>query len=309
MHVRPLVLVTSFLLLAIALLTGWRAKAATRLLQSTSADLAQRQTTASAQLSATKEKASSLEQQLTEPRLAAPTSNKSGASSHAPTHINFAALLDANPELQVLQQNAKEATFNATYAAFLKKHSLSPEQREAFEELVQRYDEDTNDLWSVRSRQKLDPHDPVIRNLNQQLRNAYNAEMESLLGKPGFQDLQAYEKTVPLREMVSGLAGAATLNGTPFSPAQSEQLILLMATSSPDYQAGKVVLPKTVDWEVVDAQAALILSPEQFTAFKTLEPRGPKGAGARRLALFNAAINEAYAAELHASEALKPKKK
>jgi hypothetical protein len=114
---------------------------------------------------------------------------------------------------------------------------------------------------------------PGVADDLQQLANDQIAAAQlELLGSENYQRYQDFVRTLPLRNVVVlSVAGTAALEGIPLTPQQGEQLFhTVLNTTRPD-PAGAPDLA-TVDWDVVDAQAALFLSPAQLGLLKTMAP-------------------------------------
>ena len=206
-------------------------------------------------------------------------------------------LEEKDPKLQALYFKSNRARTQTTYSPFYRQLQLTPQQISTFEEIISQRDETVNDLVSAARSHGLTMNDPVIRKLLTEAHDEYHSQIKSFLGEPSYQKLQEYERTSWLRQLVSEIAGTATLAGVPTTTAQNERLISVIAHTSPEYGRGKPVDMNTVDWEIVDAQAATILSKEQFDAFTKLE--GPNSG--RFLAKLHTAISAAKKADAAAA--------
>jgi hypothetical protein len=95
-----------------------------------------------------------------------------------------------------------------------------------------------------------------------------------LLGEAGHQQLQQFERMLPVQDPVIRLAGATALAGVPLTAQQGQQMTAIVATASGSFQDGGRANYTDVDWTAVDIAARQVLSPEQFMIFTTQEPIG-----------------------------------
>lgn len=225
------------------------------------------------------------------------TPTKTVAPSLPLDKIDFQSRLDADPKLQVLSRNARHSTLYGQYATLFRQLRLSPTQADALVDLVLRDDEEIQDISATVRTQGYSRGDPAIGKLTEQANIDFAAAERALLGDEGAGQAKEYERSAPLRDLVAGIAGGATLMGTTFSAEQLEKLVRILAASNADFQAGKPAISLTIDWEVVDAQAREILSEEQFHLFQTVEVAGPNRGSSRASAQFEALIGRVLAEE------------
>jgi hypothetical protein len=154
---------------------------------------------------------------------------------------------------------------------------LSLEQIEKFEEIAARREEQQMDLLAILHEQRLTLQDPVLANLWLKIEPEYQAAQKELLGEAGYRQFRDYERAAPVRDMVSRYAGTATVMGVPFTVQQAEQLTQVMANASGDYRNGGQAYAFSIDWSIVDRQAAAILTEPQLNLLKTIEPAGQGG--------------------------------
>jgi hypothetical protein len=131
----------------------------------------------------------------------------------------------------------------------------------------------------------------------------HDTAQRELLGEAGHRQLREFERTADLREGVRGIAAAATIDGIPFTSQQTQQLIGALVAATPGTPGGNRLNTAGTDWAAVDARAREILSPEQFTYFKTIEPPN-RGSGGRFHLQWNAALQAAQQAETAGRSAL-----
>jgi hypothetical protein len=218
-----------------------------------------------------------------------------------PLTPNFQETVDNDARLQVLSFKAQRAALDAIYAPLFRKLSLSPAEIQAVEDLMVQRREQQNDIMATIRKQGLSMSDPAVSKLLSDARTEYAKVQAALLGAEGYQQLREFDRTSTLREMVSGIAGSATVAGAPLASAQAERLVQLMAASTAEYPNKESdINPASIDWEMVDAQAKEILSPEQFVAFQTLEGQGLTYNFSRQMDRLNELITKAAKAEKRA---------
>jgi len=91
----------------------------------------------------------------------------------------------------------------------------------------------------------------------------------ALLGQDGFQQLQDYERALPVEPLVANLAGVLSAGTDALSDIQTQQLTQLLAQSCGFYRGGDTVRLGGIDWEAVLAKAPAFLSPGQISALQT----------------------------------------
>ena len=106
----------------------------------------------------------------------------------------------------------------------------------------------------------------------------YVASLRELLGETGYAQLQDYERSSWMRQMVSAVGGVAVLEHAPFSAQQADALVSVIAGASKQYQRGGSAVDDDIDWDAVLAQAKPILTAEQFSIMTTMDP-GPAHGG------------------------------
>src|SRR5436309_624719 len=74
--------------------------------------------------------------------------------------------------------------------------------------------------------------DTLLQKLQQEADAEWEAGQSELLGATGAEQLKQYERELPARDIVSGMAGTAAVRGMAFSPAQAEQLTQALAAAS-----------------------------------------------------------------------------
>jgi len=207
-------------------------------------------------------------------------------------------VFDKDPRLQALSLKASRAQTRATYAPFYRHRHLTPAQISLFEDIVSTREEKLRDIVPAAVSLGLRIDDPAIRKFNDDARSDYHEQMKSLLGDDAYATLMDYERASRVRQLVSSIAGTVTIARAPFSSAQTERLVAIIANATPKYAQGGSADTNAVDWEIVDAQARTILSEEQFKAFTTIEaPNGGR---------YSAKLDGALAVAMNADLAKSP---
>lgn len=295
-----------FLVVTIPLLIGGviftiHERAAWHYAEATLKKTAQDQSFAEAELIQANEKLRILEVRETELRTRISSLVPPQAAALPPPTPNVQEIVDNDAHLQVLLFKAQRAALDAIYVPLFRKLGLSPAEIQAVEDLIVQHREQQNDIMATIRKQGLSMSDTTVRKLFSDARTEYVKAQTALLGVEGYQKLREFDRTSTLREMVSGIAGSATVAGVPFTPVEAERLVQLMAASTPEFQNMESdINPASIEWEMVDAQAKEILSPEQFGAFQTLEGHGLAYNFSRPMDRLNELITKAAKAEKNA---------
>ena len=180
-------------------------------------------------------------------------------------------LMARDPRLRGLYLDWQKAAQTQEYFPLFQQLGLTPPQQEKFIANLLAAEEHRLDTAARLGSREFSS--PGVANDLQQLANDQIAAAQlELLGSENYQRYQDFVRTLPLRNVVVlSVAGTAALEGIPLTPQQGEQLFhTVLNTTRPD-PAGAPDLA-TVDWDVVDAQAALFLSPAQLGLLKTMAP-------------------------------------
>jgi hypothetical protein len=226
-------------------------------------------------------------------RLAALTTPPKASKPHlapSPTR-NFEEVLRDHPELQNLQSAAKRAKLFITYGPLYYTLHLTPAQIDEFERNILQREEGFSDLTASAHRQGLSLSDPAVQKLAQKIGQDYQSAQRALLGESGTRQTMEYEHLRPYRDVVSGLAEAAAIAGTPLAAGQAEQLVQVLASANP-HRGTNLDNPAYTDWQLVHEQAKTFLSPDQLTFIETTEPIST---GARFSSSLYAAVSQAAA--------------
>jgi hypothetical protein len=238
---------------------------------------------------------------LQKKKTAKPSANSAAAMNRSVRRLSIRERLEKEPAFQILWLADRRAALARSYGPLVQKLRLSSSQVQKFQEAAIRRDEQNMDINAIAERSGIFPTDPTVVKLRAEAETKYNAEQREALGDEGYRQLQDFERVKAVWEMVDGIAGGAVAIGhEPLSADQAEQLVETIAQTSSSYRNGGPVSSNEIDWEVVDAQARLILTPTQYVLYITQEPSLPQG-GRFQNRLYSA-IEKANASERAASK-------
>lgn len=214
---------------------------------------------------------------LLDPKMAA----TAGAIARTPWRD---VVLEKNPELQARYLAVKRGDLGVAYGPFMAELGLSPAQIEQFKDIKLTAAENTMDLNSTMRARALTEADPAVQAMRRQTEEAMQVAERDMLGEAGFQHLVEFERTLPSRDYVSGLAASLVFSGNPISATQASQLVQILAEASETYRNGaQATSPgpnldeplrtrqparEPIDSAQVLARARAVLSPAQYTAFE-----------------------------------------
>lgn len=149
--------------------------------------------------------------------------------------MNAMRELLAKPEVQAMIGLQQRAGIESRYAALYKNLNLSPEQAAKLGALLAERGNTRQDIFSAAREQGVDPraNPEAFRKLLADSQNEINSGIKAVIGDAGFAQLQTYEQTLPQRSIVNELQQRLSYTNTPLTPAQSEQLIQILATNAP----------------------------------------------------------------------------
>jgi cell division protein FtsB len=181
-------------------------------------------------------------------------------------------LIANDPVLQNLELKRQYAASHTAFARFFEARGLPMAQRSAFIANYAAYAERDMDLTMAQPADG--PADEAVNTLKAQNKTAYEKKQLELLGEENFRAWQEYQSRIPAYDVVvRGLAGTAALEGCPITTTQAEQLISATIAAARDRDnPDRYQSLKSVDWNLVNAAARDILTPEQFTLFTTRIP-------------------------------------
>jgi len=176
-------------------------------------------------------------------------------------------MIKSDPREAALSLALFRATLAQKYRRLYQTLGLSLSQRGAFENLVTAYQEEMTDLKAVASADGQDSR-PEIDEIRKQEDDDFQAAQRALVGDAGFQQLQEFNRVLPVWNIVDGIDTNAFWP-EPLAGAQSQQLAAMMANASSSYENGGPATPDSIDWNAVLPQAQGLLSATQFEGLKT----------------------------------------
>jgi len=288
MNAKRFIIATATAMTALALVIGWKSVRAARAAESAVAVVARNRVNAekdlrqeAARLAAAEKDRSVLQSQLDElqkPRRTEkvpplpPTVALNNVERVIKASLEKSAQIKEDPKVQNLSFASLRVSLAAKYAYLFRTLGLSSEQSEKFLDITLKRLEQNEDLVAVVRAQGLSVDDPMVDQLGLQMRQECETAQRELLDEAGFRQLQDFERTADMRELVRSMAGAATVAGTPFTPQQAEQLIQVLANANDKYRSGGKASVQNTDWGAVEAPARAILSETQY-AFLQLSSR------------------------------------
>ena len=256
-------------LAAVAAYTSWRAQREDRNLLALAA---RDRTRLEAAIQRAAERAAAADR-AQRPRRAA-RSNRQGTNQPAPkpkgiapANLGLAILND--PKFQALYFAAQRPKLLLRYGALFQKLGLTSAQTDQFVQNMVKRDEASLDLAATARAQRLPPEDPSLAALRQQAAGDYQAVQTALLGAAGYSQADAFERSVPIRNIVDSVAGQLALSGEPLTVQQADQMVEAAAGASAAFKQGKSAGPGTVDWgaALAQVQTEAILSASQLAAY------------------------------------------
>jgi len=187
-----------------------------------------------------------------------------------PARIRPPGLLDFardNPQLWTVFIQSKRAELGRLNLPLLQRLNLSPLQQERFRDILAADVARGSDIGAAADAKGLEHTDSAIVALRQESEQRRNRELAELLGPAGFAEFDAYQRALPVRGFVDGLA-TQVAESAPLSTTQADQLEQVLAEASEPYRNGQHADPESLDWEQVDWRAREILTPEQFAAWQ-----------------------------------------
>jgi hypothetical protein len=191
-------------------------------------------------------------------------------------------VLAKEPKLQALYLAAERASLPARYGPFLRPLGLSAEQTAKFDDVQLAAAERALDIKASAEAQGLTLDDPAVAALLKQSAQELQSAQADLLGADGVQQLQQYERSLPMRAFVDSLGGALAFTDAPLNAQQANQLLQQLLGASSSYQDGGIAISprlttvysslmasqslaqEPVDWDSVLPQAQATLSGSQF---------------------------------------------
>ena len=266
---------------ALALIIGWKSLRAVRVAESAVAAIARNWVNAEADLRQAAERLAAAEKDRSALQSQLDELQKPKRTEKAPPPTQIVALnavermvkasleksaqIKEDPKVQNLALASTRVSLAAKYALLFRSLDLSSAQSEKFLDITLKRLEQNEDLVAVVRAKGMSVDDPVVDKLGLEMRQECEAAQRELLGEAGFRQLQDYERTADMRELVRSMAGAATVAGTPFTPQPAEQLIQALAHANSAYRNGGKASVQNTDWNAVEAPARAILSEAQYS--------------------------------------------
>ncbi len=147
---------------------------------------------------------------------------------------NMTASLDS-PETKRLMAIQQRAQLDGRYADLFKGLNLPPDQLDQLKTLLVDRQSAAIDVLSVANAQGLNPlNSPeAIRDLARETQAKVDGDIKNLLGEQGYAQYQGYEQTLPQRAVADQLEQRLSYSSTPLSPDQREQMVQILAATSP----------------------------------------------------------------------------
>lgn len=162
---------------------------------------------------------------------------RSGRGGPREPNAQLAALreLMVKPEIQAMVNLQQQSLLDSRYAPLFRSLNLPPEQIDRLKTLLADRANTLVDVLVAARDQGIDPRQnpETLRKLVADAQNEINTSIKGLIGEAGFSQLSNYEQTLPQRSVVNQLEQRLSYTNTPLTPAQSEQLVQILAKHSP----------------------------------------------------------------------------
>ncbi|HEY1109733.1 MAG TPA: hypothetical protein VGE76_13890 [Opitutaceae bacterium] len=147
--------------------------------------------------------------------------------------------LMAKPEVQALMAQQQKAAVESRYAALFKSLNLSPEQAEKLKTLLADRMNTGRDVAEAARAQGIDPREDreTFAKLLADAQTTLDNSIKSVISDQGYSQLQAYEQTMPQRNLVEQFQRQLAYSETPLTTQQAEQLVQIMAANPPQRTA------------------------------------------------------------------------
>lgn len=144
------------------------------------------------------------------------------------------AVMDT-PEMQRLMSLQQKGALDGRYAALFRKLNLNPQQLEQLKNLLVEKQTAPMDVMAAAREQGIDPfqNGAEFRQLIQNAQDDIDNNIRANLGENVYNQYKDYENTFGQRSLVTQLQDRLSYSNTPLSSQQAEQLIGILAASSP----------------------------------------------------------------------------
>lgn len=160
----------------------------------------------------------------------------------------------------------EKASYRLDYGPLVQALRLTPEQvTQLFDELARHTLRGIDTLAHAQREGWLNDRDHLAA-MNRAADAEHAQAVRDLLGEDGYERLEAYQREIPLRVVVQGVAQRTYFTDEPLSAAQSEALagILTRHATGPQGRFGTASL----DWDAALGEAQSVLSATQLAALK-----------------------------------------
>lgn len=142
--------------------------------------------------------------------------------------------LMAKPEVQALMAQQQKAAVEGRYAALFKSLNLTPEQAEKLKTLLADRMNTGRDVAEAARAQGIDPREnrETFTKLLTDAQTTLDNSIKSVIGDQGYSQLQAYEQTMPQRNVVEQLQRQLAYSDSPLTAQQSEQLVQILSANA-----------------------------------------------------------------------------
>ena len=146
----------------------------------------------------------------------------------------FASLMN-RPEAVRLMAMREKAMLNARYAALFKKLALTPEKLAQFQSLLADQLSVPMDVLTAAGQQGIDPmqNPQEFRQLVQNAQTEIEDKIKAALDPASYAQYQNYVQTEPQRMVVNQLQQSLSYTDTQLTAAQADQLMQILAATSP----------------------------------------------------------------------------
>lgn len=185
------------------------------------------------------------------------------------------AAAPAAPSDQAQQQSLAEeeqrkrgyrARLAAQYGPLFVRLGLRQDQIDQFETAMTNHWEETADLQAVAQADHLGGQDASVAKLQAQDDVDLKLAETGLLGDDGCNQLQDYERSLPVRDFVTTIAEHLYYTDSPLNGSQADALTRILAANSPGYAQGGAASPQDIQWPAALPAARALLSPVQLAA-------------------------------------------
>jgi hypothetical protein len=141
----------------------------------------------------------------------------------------------ARPDVQALVQTQVRGAVESRYGPLLRSLNLTPDRQEQLRRLLVERTLSAQDVLTAAFDQGLDARDnpASVRKLLADAQEEVNRSIRSTVGEPAFNQLVAYEQTLPQRGVVTELQARLAGSESSLTPAQADQLVALLAANPP----------------------------------------------------------------------------